>query len=247
LLIADLTILSLVFQRSKHQIPSALLLSIATLLKGPAVLLLIYFVLFRRDLRYLVNFLISTIAIIGVSLIVIPFRLYSYYVVNVAPVLSFSISGVGNQSIMRFVSLAGMTRFTPELALAGVCLFAVLSFKAGSRESSTVEGTIRCDAMFLMNGLIILLLGPRSTWYPYVWTIIPSALFLSALLIEKRAKFAYLALVGFAIFLINANFEPTGLGTYPLPLIGGLILLLSILPIYIHPGIVFRSSRSGQR
>jgi len=85
LLVASLTIISLVGERLKRRFASAVLLSIATLLKGPAVFLLIYFVVFRRDLQYLAHYLFSMLVIVVASLLVVPIRFYWYYVVNVVP------------------------------------------------------------------------------------------------------------------------------------------------------------------
>ena len=75
LLVASFAILSLVCERLKHRFTSAVMLSIATLLKGPAVLLLFYFVLFRRDLGYLARFLTSAVVVVVVSLLIVPIQL----------------------------------------------------------------------------------------------------------------------------------------------------------------------------
>ncbi|MGA2784838.1 MAG: glycosyltransferase family 87 protein, partial [Candidatus Bathyarchaeia archaeon] len=75
LFLASLTVLSFVAERLRHRSLSAVILSIAALLKGTPVFLLIYFVVFRRDLRYLAWFLLSTIGIVGISLIIIPVQL----------------------------------------------------------------------------------------------------------------------------------------------------------------------------
>ena len=85
LLVASLTVLSLVCYMVNRQIMSAVLLSIATLFKGTAVFLLIYFVLFHRNSKYLVYFVVSTLAIVGISLTVVPIRFYFDYLVNVLP------------------------------------------------------------------------------------------------------------------------------------------------------------------
>jgi hypothetical protein len=101
--------------------------------------------------------------------------------------------------------------------------------------------------MFLMNGLIILLLSPRSTIYPYVWVILPLAMLLSTLLMED-VRIAYLALVGAAVFLLNATLTQTFLNnaTLPLATIGNLILTFSLVLICFRPGIVLKDDQSGQ-
>jgi hypothetical protein len=232
LLVAGLAIISLVCERLKHRSVSAVLLSIATLLKGPAFLLLIYFVLFRRDLRYLTHFLISTLVIVGASLFVVPIGLYWYYVANVVPAL---LSVAGNWS------LAGMSKISSVASIAGIGLFAAFSFWAGSKNFPIInQKTLPADAMFLMTVLVTLQVNPRSADYQYVWIILPLALFLSALLMEQ-VKMKYVMLVGFTTFLLNSVLSPDFLNYAPFPrplpleIIGNLMLTLSLIPIFIHP------------
>ena len=240
LLISGLTILSLVSLRAKRGFISALILSIATLMKGSAVFFLVYFVVFRRDWRYLDYFLACTVVIVGVSLLVVPVQLYWYWVTRVA-LTEFSLYDQPfSQSIIRFLWLAGLGKDALEaVSLIGIILFVVFAFYAGSGVPAVGInwGTLRSDAMFLMNGLIILLLSPRSTIYPYVWIILPLALVLSTLLTED-VRISYIALVGAAAFLLNATLTQTFLGNVTLPFatIGNLILVFSLILIYFRRG-----------
>jgi hypothetical protein len=244
LIIASLTILSLVMERIKHQFASAVLLSIATLMKGPAIFLLIYFVIFRRDLRYLANFLVSTLAIVGAFLLVVPFKLYWEYAVNVLPTLYSEYSLEHSQSIVRLFYLTGLGKPALQaISVVGFGLFALFAFYVNSNKwaNSFGKATFRADCMFLMNGLTILFLSPRSLIYPYVWAIIPVALFLSALFIED-VRLAYLGLIGMAAFLMNSNpfpllFYYLGLSVTSTPwaAMGSLILTVSLIPIFTHP------------
>jgi hypothetical protein len=256
LLIASLAILSLASQRLKHEFLSAVLLGMAILLKGTPILLLVYFVAFRRDLLYLARCLASITIIVGVSMFVVPFESYWYYMVKVAPTLSEAFALTENQSIVGVLSLAGLSKATLYVSLAGFGLFALFSFYASSNNWKDFFGrnTLRADGMFLMNVLMMLFFGPRSTIYPYVWIILPSALFLSALLIEKP-NLAYLALVSLATFLMNSNPYPAhlanflfyrGVSPFILPgiIIGNMMMVISLIPIYIRPKVIFRSSKT---
>lgn len=250
LLVGSLAILSLVCQRLKRGFASAALLSAATLLKGPPILLLIYFVIYRRDLRYLAYFVVSSLVIVGASLLIIPVGLYWYYIVNVLPTLSTALGGAGNQSFTGLISAAKLSQLTPAVAVGGYLLFALFSFWAGSRSAIDKVAT-RADAMFLLNVLVMLLFGPRSTIYPYVWVILPLALFLSALLMEQ-VRAGYLMLVCFAAIMLNSltylnmcssSFCPATI--IPFEVAGNLILTISLIPIYMRPRSIFRSPPSA--
>ena len=249
LLVASLAVLSFASLRMKHPSVSAALLSIASLVKGPPILLLIYFVLYRKDLQYFLRFVFSTVMIIGASLLVVPIGLYWYYVANVAPALSIVASGDQNLSIVRYISLAGMSKFSPLVSLMGICLFAAFSVYVGSHQPrSFVRQRVHGDGIFLMNILVMLLLGPRTWPANYVWVILPVALVLSDLLIAD-VKAVYLGLFGFATFLLNSTtamqpfLQPSTLNTMntmllPLPMIGTIVLILILIPVYFRPTII---------
>src|SRR5208282_5880980 len=197
LLVASISILSLVSQKMRRKFASSLLLSIATLLKGPPILLLIYFVLFRRDLRYLAYFLISIVTVVGLSLLAVPVHLYWYYFTYVATLLSVAAtaSASTNQSVVGYMSNVGLSYLTPIVSLACVGLFAFFAFYVNSNKfpHASDKQSIRADAMFLMNVLVMLLFVSRAWIQDYVWVILPLALVLSSLLILD-VKLAYLAL-----------------------------------------------------
>ena len=247
LLMASLTILSLVSQRLKHDNVSAFLLSSATLLKGPPLLLLIYFVLYRRDIKYLLRFLFSMALIVGASLAVVPIHLYWYYVVIVAPQLLIS-AGPFHQSIMSYLNAVNVNYLSPVISVLGVAIFAFFAFHVGCRKAN--KNILRDDAMFLMNILVYLLLGPQTSPYSYVWVILPLALFFSTLLAEEKARLLYLALVSFAAFLLSSNnyINPYVIiwqnsnGQLPLPInvAGNLMMTLSLIPIFVSSIRLFR-------
>jgi hypothetical protein len=102
--------------------------------------------------------------------------------------------------------------------------------------------------MFLLNGLVVLFFSPHSLIYPYAWTVLPLALFLSSVMLEK-CRFAYLLLAGIAGPFLSS--QPTGWTGYflasnyfvsmavPTILIGNSIVIASLIPIYLHPNTEF--------
>ena len=247
LLVASVTVLSLVGQRLKHDYVSAFLLSIATLLKGPPILLLIYFVLYRRDFKYLLRFLLSTAIIVGASLVLIPTQLYWYYFVNVAPRLLIP-AGQFHQSAVSYLATVNANYLSPAVSIGGVALFAFFAFYTNSKR--TDKNPLRDDAMFLMNIFIYLLLGPETSPYSYVWVILPLALVVSALLADERVRFTYIALISFEAFLLSSNnyvsFQTLTTGQFPLPLnlAGGLMMTLSLVLIIVRSGSLVRKAES---
>ena len=251
LFVSSICILSLASLRLKHSTSSAFLLSLGTLLQGPAVFLLIFFVIFRRDLRYLAHFVIATLLIVGVSLLLIPASLYWTYLVSIAPRLTTASSSFDNQSLVSYISMAGMSTFTPIVSLLGFLLFAIFSFHVSSHKLAIGgQNLLRADAVFLMNVLLILVLGPRSWDYTYVWLILPLTLFLSSVF-TKKVSMTYLTLVGCAAFLVNSAliqiFLPYPMSGVELPLatIGNLLMILLLTAICVRPAIIRDSETTG--
>jgi len=257
LLLAGVGILSLVCVKLNHRFASAVLLSTATLLKGPPGLFLIYFVLFRKDLKYFAYFAVSTLAIIGASLLIVPIGLYSYWILNVLPTFPTTSSALAinlidstgmnipNESVTGLLVLLHLNQFTPIVTGAAFVLLSLFAYRVGSKKLGSSRRALYGDAMFLMNVLCIILFGPRNAeLYPYVWVILPLALLLSALLMEQ-VRIEYLALVGFAGFLLNYTLAPRFLYSpilFPVELIGGLILTISLIPIFIRPSLIFKKA-----
>lgn len=258
MLLVGLTILALVAQRSKHMRTSATLLAAGTLLKGPPVLFLLYFVVFYRDLRYLLYFVESTVAILGISLVVVPIQLYWVWLTNVFPTLFVSTALPINESITGPVALSGLSYVTPGLFVIGICMFAAFAYHAHTISFRKFRGysPMTADAMFLMNSLIVLLLGTRSWPQDYVWTILPVALFLSALLAEG-VKTPYFAVVALAAILFNFDVDPifmyyltyyhatapflSNIQMMPTGLIGGLLMVPALLLLFIRPQAIVRN------
>ena len=235
LLVEALAVMGLALQRWKHGFLSAFMLSLSVLLKGPAVLLLVYFVLFRRDLAYLLHFLLSVLVVVGVSLLLVPVADYWYYLIRVVPTFSGVISANSNQSLGGLISMTYLHYLASAVSLGGFVLFTFFSYWAGGRRLPFSQ-ELPSDAMFLMNVLIMLLFGPRAIIYPYVWVILPLALFVSALLME-HVRAGYLALIGLGAFMLNSNLVPSILSYHvlPLELVGNLLTTLGLVILYVRP------------
>jgi hypothetical protein len=260
LFLEGLTVLSLVAHRSEHSRVSATLLAIGTLLKGSPVLFLLYFVVFYRDFRYLIHFLESTVAILGLSLLVVPIQLYWIWMTNVFPTLFVSANLSINESLTGPISLSGLGYLTPIVFAAGICLFVAFAYRLSPNALSKLSApqTLTADAMFLMNSLVLLLLGTRCWPQDYVWTILPTALFLSTLLVEN-VKTSYAVAVGVAALLFNFDTYPPFmyyLGQYatlaayvpraqaiPTGLLGGLLMAPCLILLLIRPRVILLPNR----
>ncbi len=239
LLVASLSILSLAMQRLEHENASAILLSCATLLKGPPLLLLIYFSLYRRDLRYFLRFVVITLVMTAASLVVVPLNVYARYFGIVAPKVSVVSPSSLNQSLLSYTS---STLFSAVVIIAGVVVFSIFTLWITSKKfRMTVTDPLRDDGMFLLNVLVILLLSPRTWPGTYVWIILPVALFLSNLL-QGKVKILYLMAVCFDTVLLNANLSQLFLqfSTYdilPLAITGNIMLTLILALTFLRPSI----------
>jgi hypothetical protein len=246
--------LSLTAYGSNHSRVSATLLAAGTLLKGSPVFFLLYFVVYHRDLRYLVYFLESSAAVFAISLLVVPIQLYWVWLVNVFPTLFIGSNLPLDESVMGVLSISGLRYITPVVFSVGVCLFAVFAYRVRPKSLTkpASQSSVAADAMFLMNSVVLLLLGTRSWPQDYVWVILPTALFLSALLAERVNPF-YLTVVCVAAFLFNFDNYPlflyylnqyVGYRWYdPMittGLIGGLLMVPSLILLLERPGTALR-------
>jgi hypothetical protein len=265
LLLAGLVVLSLVAHRLRHSRTSATLLAMGTLLTGASVLFLLYFVVFYRDLRYLLYFLESTVVILGVSVLVVPIQLYWIWVVKVFPRLLASAVSPMNGSAMGLISLPGLSYLIPGVLAAGIFMFAVFAYVVYPKSLTKLgsPSSVAADAMFLMNSLVMLLLLTRCWPQDYVWVILPVALLVSELVAEG-VKTTYFIVVGLAAFLFNLDVYPLLsyfyyyyynlqiaiinyeyyfpiLATIPTGLIGMLLMVPALIVLFIRPQAILRN------
>lgn len=236
LLLSSLTVISLAAHRLNHPTVSATILAAAALFKGSPVLFLIYFVIFKRDLWYLARFVAATLAIVGGSLLIVPVDVYSRYLGYTLGISLGTLPSPSNQSVPGVLAMLGLGKTVPIVSFCGVGLFAIFAILYSKKTKTIGSDELRQDSVFLMNALVILLFGPRSTVYPYVWVILPLAIVLSTLLVSGVGT-RYLITVCVATFLLNALLS-TDILDYqilPLALLGNILLIVSLVKIHLRP------------
>jgi len=187
LIVTGLVLLSFALHSKGHRHVSAFLLALGFLFKVSPVILLAYFVVFHRDGRYLVTFLVTTLALGGLSLALLPADLYRDYVLDVLPFLATGTTYWHNQSIIRlFAYDPNMARGVTGAGLLGVTWLAWRLGRA-RREVPTdgapqaLEAQSDCATFFFVNILVTLLFSAYAWPSAYVLTLLPGARVLATL------------------------------------------------------------------
>ncbi len=196
--------------RAGGRIPAAVLLALATVLKVSPVFLLIYFVLFLRDWRFLIWYAGAVLLLLAASLLVVPFSYYTNYIFQTLPEVSKGTAAYLNQSLLRYLSFS--PGFARLISFGGLACLAVLMAVIGKRYSPAERQPARVlggdnfpsELAFILNlGWTLIFVG--KAWpATYVWLILPSAWLVTGLL-AHRAKPAVLAVVILAVFLVTAK------------------------------------------
>ena len=239
LIIASLGVASWMFYSRGHRSLAALSLSVGFLFKLVPGLLLVYFVLFRRDIGFLLQFALISLAIVGGSLLVIRPDLYWYYAVHSSYIITAQHQEM-NQSLLR---LLANTTLSPFVGVFGILLFGAFSYFISRKEGDRGNFELFDEAMFLMNVLVLLFLGPHSWNQAYVWVILPGSLFATSII--KRAKTYYLVLVGASLFLLSSIiyyrfYHSTALNS--LNLIGNGLMLTALVLLFVKPRLVLEEA-----
>jgi len=216
----------------RRRLLGAIILAAATLIKVSPAFLLIYFVLFQRDLRFLWMYAAALAVLIGLSLLAVPAGMYADYVRYVLPEVSRSTSFWLNQSIPKYLT------FSPWLAriasLGGLAMLAGLVWAIGrqskgeEREPALLLAGDRFlgEVVFILNLAGILIFLGKAWTAAYVWLILPSA-WLVVGLAARRARPAFLGIVAAGVALSMAR-------VYGFPILnsmnlwGSLILTVSL-------------------
>lgn len=165
--------------------PSATCLALATLVKVSPAALLITFVAYRRDLRYLAAYGICLAALVALSLFWVEASLYRVYALEVLPAIAPGSGFWPNQSLLRFADRLPVGGPTLT-ALGGAALTAFtcwISASAGRRHTDD-DGWLKhgeAEALFFLNLLAVLLLAGFAWSTAYVWAILPGALALTVM------------------------------------------------------------------
>ncbi len=239
LLVISIILLSYVVYTRGKPIPSAILLSLAALLKVSPVLLLITYVVFHRDLRYLLTFTVAGLSLVLFSLLFVPFELYPDYALHILPEVSGGTSYWLNQSLAKLFGENPLAvRAISATSLAGFTLFAWWMQKH-TREAITTSGwrlgtgSFIPEVVFCLNLLVILLVVGKVWSMTYVWMILPSALLLSRFL-SGPWKLGFLVALGMGAFLLQAKvYGFPGLDS--LNLIGNLFMSTGLILWLLQP------------
>jgi hypothetical protein len=232
IIIISLILASFLFYAWKKPLLAAILLAAATLIKVSPVFLLIYFVVFRHDLRFLLTYIGSLVILVAFSLLFVPFGWYVDYVRYVLPEVAKGDSFWLNESISKYLSFSpGISR---AAGIAGLILLAavvgLISRKYTAEERNVrlplgKDGTIG-ELVFILN-LAGTLIFPGRAWVStYVWLIIPSA-WLVVIMLTGRLKLPWAAGIGAGIALVSAK-------VYGFPILdslnlwGGIILTICL-------------------
>lgn len=239
MIVSSLAMLALAALKLNRQFLSAALLSLGVLVKGPpAALLLIYFVVYLRSVRYLAEFLLTTATIVLASLFLVPLEWYTSYLHVVMGLMGV---GGGGLPCCSLVPLPNLEWLNGIVLGAGFAALTIFMWKYGKVRFPSDTRIVLGDSMFLLNVLLLLLLNPKTHIETYVWVILPLGIFLSGLLLTQ-VRVGYLALVGVGIFLLIASAEPQYLNYQVLPfyLIGNLLTTILLVVAIVRPNVCWR-------
>jgi hypothetical protein len=207
---------------------SAFLFASATLTKVSPVLFFIYFVLFLKDYRFLLRFCLAAVGMILISLLTVPYGLYTSYLFQVLPEIGKGTNNWLNQSIVKYVP-ASQGWLAQGISLAGFVLFGLFAwwlskhYPSSQRIPGKTLGTEHhlSESVFFLNILVILVFSGKAWSMAYVWTILPAALLVTQL-IESHPKTWFLVLICAAVFLLISK-------VYGYPILDSLNLWGSII------------------
>jgi hypothetical protein len=222
----------LLYARNKR-LPAAILLALATIIKVSPVFLLIYYVVFQRDLRFLLMYLVSIVVLAAFSLIFVPFGWYIDYIRYVLPEVGKGDAFWLNQSLLKYLS--SYPDLSRVVELCGLGMLAVTVWIIGRRFSNDERQSaiplgktgITSEMVFILNLTGILIFLGKAWVATYVWLILPSA-WLVLILLDHKVKPLLVAGFGTGIVLVLAK-------VYGFPLLdslntwGGVILSVCLV------------------
>ena len=194
----------------KHRLLAAILLAVATMIKVSPGFLMIYFLLFRRDLRFLLMYVASLVVMAAVSLFFVPLGWFVDYVRYVLPEVGKGDSFWLNQSLLKYLSsypaLSRVAGIGGLGLLALVIWFISRRYKADERMPAFPLGTggIISELVFILNLSGVLIFLGRAWVAAYVWLILPSA-WLVIIILSRRIRLAWVLALGAGIGLVLAK------------------------------------------
>jgi hypothetical protein len=219
LLVLDIILLSLIFQKKDRPVPAALFLSLAVFIKIYPVLFILPFI-FSKKIRYLTAFGASSAALLAASVLVSgtkPWLDFARSTLDLflkrpdSPFTRGFQDSFGNVSLKSFLSqLFAALRLPPSLVIpvfiALAVLFLFLMF--GSPWKRAIASDLPLEGSLLL--ILTLVLAPITWSHHFVLILFPAAYLFNRILAEKRyAAFLLLA------FLISQIFYNLPWGAFP--------------------------------
>jgi hypothetical protein len=199
----------LCYARGKR-LMAAILLAVATLIKVSPGFLLIYFVLFRRDFRFLFMFAGSLAVMALISLIFVPFGWWLDYFRFVLPEVGKGDAFWLNQSLMKYLS--SYPEISRVVTVIGLGILALLvwiisrRFAAEDRQALLPLGNraIASELVFILNLAGMLIFLGKAWVAAYVWLILPSA-WLVIIMLGRRISLPLMVGISIGITLVLAK------------------------------------------
>jgi hypothetical protein len=240
MIVSSLSMLAFLEYKAGRKLVSAILICLGIFLKLNPVVLLATFVLYKKDYKYFLLFIASFVVLFGFSLLFIPLSYYTEFFTKVLPVITQSRGYYTNQSLIRLFAYHGAQ--TLQISAGGLLIFAFFAWLTGWRRrrvtSFEISDEFVCDAVFLMNILVMLLFVGLAWTMAYTWVILPSSLVL--LHLWKRSSSWYMGIIILANIFINSRVEGEIKFLDRLNMTGGLILLISLMVMVIVPRVVLK-------
>lgn len=220
-----------------NRLPASVLFGLATMAKVNPSLFLLYFALYRRDVRFVLGFVLTCAAVGLISLAFVPAGLYRDYVFDVLPQVTRGTDYWPNQSLLRFVP-PGLSWMAPLITAAGLGLFAAFAMWMGRRNSDGQRrpgwplgaGEWGAESLFVMNMAAILVFSGKAWSMAYVWMILPMALFLTYLLHQPVRRWYVGLAAATALLLVSKIYGYPVLNSLNL---FGSLLLLAVLGLWV--------------
>jgi Glycosyltransferase family 87 len=247
LVVASFSFASLVLYQMKQKNLSALCLVVATLVKVTPVLFLITFVIFYRDWKYLLRYLVILTLVILASGIFFPLSMYYTYVTKVIPSSTGSVQHIYNQTLLRF--FVGKKYIPQALTILGLGWITVMAWFCGKKyaaesENPDADGRSRKKeflgyAFFFANGLTILLFSGKAWVMAYVWFILPLAVVLIYAL--EHGHFWWAAWIVLGAVAIHSRISDGKLFTV-INMLGAMICLAGMMAVFYLPKLTLKDS-----
>lgn len=230
LIIISLILFSFISYQKKQPLLSALFLALGFWAKINPAILLIYFLIYKRDWKYLIYFILCVFVIMTASLIKVPLEWYKIYFSDILPSIANGTGFFYNQSIIRMIYTNAEA--SKILSFTGFGIFALYAYfyrsKLNNEKNKLSSGNLAiADLSLWVQNLIIILLFSGISWHmTYTWLIVPSALLVTHL--YNRLSWPYFSVLVVSIACVSSRLENFMVLNY-LNMIGGILMLVFLI------------------